>query len=470
VSRVGGPTSSTTPQRPHRRRGVLALLVLVVVLVLTGVAVVVRGVGDDDDDSGATAATTPVVLSNQPADLDQTLEATVGSLREFWAAEFPRIYDERFEDLAGGIQPKTEDSPPWTCNRERLTYDDIRGNAFYCGGEGDDYIAYDAASLMPELNKSFGAITPAIVLAHEFGHAVQHRAAVDAPSVVIELQADCLAGAWVAFAQTSGSDPLAVDETALDSSVRAIPVLRDQPGTAAINPNAHGLGFDRVNALQTGYESGPGRCATFPDGNVVVTELPFRTPAEFQTRGNLEFRAAVRFFVDHLDSFWAVAQPQIRGAPAYRRPARIPASSALLPECRADPGYDREAVTAYCVPSNTVSWRTASLAGLHVTIGDMATGAALSESWARAAQAQAGLFATGAAAELQQVCFTGAWLSAIASSRSPFQLSPGDIDEALLTVLSPLSRDEAEAVQTASFERTDALRSGLLDGLPTCLR
>src|SRR6187200_1747717 len=147
VSRVGGPTSSTTPQRPHRRRGVLALLVMVVVLVLTGVAVVVRGVGDDDDDSGATAATTPVVLSNQPTDLDQTLEATVGSLREFWAAEFPRIYDERFEDLAGGIQPKTEDSPPWTCNRERLTYDDIRGNAFYCGGGGDDYIAYDAASL-----------------------------------------------------------------------------------------------------------------------------------------------------------------------------------------------------------------------------------------------------------------------------------------------------------------------------------
>jgi hypothetical protein len=203
---------------------------------------------------------------------------------------------------------------------------------------------------------------------------------------------------------------------------------------------------------------------------VVVTELPFRTPAEIQTRGNLEFRAAVPFFVGHLDGYWAAAQPRIQGAPAYRRPARNTTPSPLLPDCAADPGYDREAVTAYCVPSNTVSWRTASLAGLHVTIGDMATGAALSESWARAAQAQAGLFATGAAAELQQVCFTGAWLSAIASSRSPVQLSPGDIDEALLTVLSPLSRNETEAVQSASFERTDALRSGLLDGLRTCLR
>ena len=449
----------------------LALAGLVVVLVLVAVAVViVRAVGDDDDDSGTTAATTSVDLLNRPADLDQTLEATAGSLREFWATELPRIYDEPFEDLAGGIQPKTEGSPPWTCNGERLTYDDIRGNAFYCGGEDDDYIAYDAAYLLPRLNESFGALTPAVVLAHEFGHAVQRRAEVDAPSVVIELQADCFAGAWVAYAQTSASDPVIVDETALDSSIRAIPLLRDQPGTAATNPKAHGLGFDRVNAFQTGYESGADRCATFPDGNVVVTELPFRTPAELQTGGNLDFGAAVPFFVGHLDSYWAVALPQIPGAPAYQRPDRNPAPSPPLPDCAGDPGYDREAVTAYCAPSNTVSWATAPLARLHVAIGDLATGAALSESWARAAQAQAALSTTGAAAELQQVCFTGAWVSAIASSRSPVQLSPGDVDEALLTVLSPLSADEADAVQSTSFERADALRTGLLDGLPACLR
>ena len=448
----------------------LALAGLVVVLVLVAVAVViVIVVGDDDDDSGTTAATTSVDLLNRPADLDQTLEATAGSLREFWATELPRIYDEPFEDLAGGIQPKTEGSPPWICNGERLTYDDIRGNAFYCGGEDDDYIAYDAAYLMPRLNESFGALTPAVVLAHEFGHAVQHRAEVDAPSVVIELQADCFAGAWVAYAQTSAGDPVNVEESALDSSIRAIPLLRDQPGTAATNPNAHGLGFDRVNAFQTGYESGAGRCATFPDGNVVVTELPFRTPAELHTRGNLDFGAAVPFFVGHLDSYWAVTLPQIPGAPAYQRPARNPVPSPPLPDCAADPGYDPEAVTAYCVPSHIVSWATAPLARLHVAIGDMATGAALSESWARAAQAQADLSTTGAAAELQQVCFTGAWVSAIASSRSPVQLSPGDVDEALLTVLNPLSMDEADAVQSTSFERTDALRTGLLDGLPACL-
>ncbi len=282
MSQVGGPSPSTTPQHPHRHTGVLAVVVLVLVAVAV---VIVRVVGDDADDSGTTAVRTSVDLRNRPADVDQTLVATTGSLREFWSAELPRIYHKPFEDLAGGIQPKTEDSSPWTCNGERVTYHDIRGNAFYCGGRNDDYIAYDAAYLMPKLNESFGALTSAVVLAHEFGHAVQHRAGVNAPSVLIELQADCFAGAWVAYAQTSANDPVTVDEAALDGSIRAIPLLRDQPGTAATNTQAHGLGFDRVNAFQTGYESGADRCATFPNGNVVVTELPFRTPAELQTGG-----------------------------------------------------------------------------------------------------------------------------------------------------------------------------------------
>jgi hypothetical protein len=42
-------------------------------------------------------------------------------------------------------------------------------------------------------------------------------------------------------------------------------------------------------------------------------------------------------------------------ATEYRRPTRNPAPSPPLPGCAADPGYDREAVTAYCAPSNTVS-------------------------------------------------------------------------------------------------------------------
>jgi hypothetical protein len=40
----------------------------------------------------------------------------------------------------------------------------------------------------------------------------------------------------------------------------------------------------------------------------------------------------------------------------------------------------------------------------------------------------------------------------------------------LFAVLTPLSTDETKAVQSTSFERTDALRTGLLDGLAACLK
>jgi hypothetical protein len=111
------------------------------------------------------------------------------------------------------------------------------------------------------------------VLDHETGHAVQARADVDAPSVVRELQADCFAGSWTHFAETSG--PAAVELT--DGALATILTLRDQPGRSAAAQQAHGLGFDRVNAFQTGYEQGAANRVRFPQQGVVTTELPFRT-------------------------------------------------------------------------------------------------------------------------------------------------------------------------------------------------
>ena len=297
----------------------------------------------------------------------------------------------------------------------------IKGNAFYCGGQGDDYIAYDAAFLLPKLNKTFGALAPAVVLAHEMGHAIQARVGIKAPSVVIELQADCFAGAWVANAQKSAKDPVVIDEPALDSSVRAILALRDQPGTPATNPQAHGLAFDRVNAFQT------------------LTDL--------QTGGNIGFKEAVPFFNGHLDAFWPLALRKLDAGATYHRPDTAPAAGPPLLACPSDPGYDRQAVSAYCVPTNTVSWATSELAQLHQRIGDMATGAVLSDGWARAAQSQAGPQTSDVDAELQRVCFTGSWVLTIASATSPVHLSPGDIDEVLFTVLTPTSPKPDTRVQ-----------------------
>jgi predicted metalloprotease len=489
MTQPAAPVGSGTPPRPRSHRALLILVAALVAALLVAVAIIVVLVIDssdddgseNDDNDGAVPTSTPtagpsraaagssVDLGAEPGELPATLDATAASLRQFWSTEFEEVYGQPFQDLAGGLQPKTPDSPPWTCGGQQVTYADIKGNAFYCGGPDDDYIAYDAAFLLPQLNKTFGALTPSVVLAHEMGHAIQARAQVEAPSVITELQADCFAGAWVAYAESSDSDPVSIEESALDSSIRAIPALRDQPGTAATNPQAHGLAFDRVHAYQTGYEEGVPRCATFPTGEVVVTELPFRTVTEALTQGNLDYAAAVPFFTRFLTAFWSASLDDVSAGATYDPPVLDPEAAPPLPACPGDTGYDGQAVTAYCSPSNTVSWATTALERLHTQIGDMATAAALSDSWARSAQAQAGLPTSGTQAELQRVCFTGAWVAAIAADQtSPNRLSPGDIDEALIAVLTPLARDEVDLVESTSFERADALRAGVLHGLAAC--
>jgi predicted metalloprotease len=466
--------------------GALAIVVAVVAVV-TVLAVVARQRDGDpgsalsrpepaastsavpSDPAQPEAAADTVALGSAPGSLTTTLAATEDSLQTFWTDQLPAVFDKQFTELRGGFQPKTPSSEGWTCGGKKLSYSDVKDNAFYCGGAGDDYIAYDAADLLPALDKEYGALTPSVVLAHEMGHAIQARVGVQAPSVVMELQADCFAGAWVAFAQSSGADAVSIEESGLDTSVRALPTLRDQPGTPATNAGAHGLAFDRVNAFQTGYEQGAARCATFPKGNVTVTELPFRTVAEAQSGGDLAYQDTVPFVVERLDTFWSAALPELRKGATWAAPQPSPVAQPPLPSCADDSGYDPQAVAAYCGSSNSVAWADAVLAQVHQRIGDLGTATTLSLAWARSAQQQAGLPTTGTGADVQQVCLTGAWVASLAAQRnSQVSLSPGDIDEGLITVLSPLAPGESSEVRGTSFERADAYRTGLLRGLGAC--
>jgi predicted metalloprotease len=379
---------------------------------------------------------------------------------DFWAKEFPSVYDKGFQQLRGGFQAKTPQSPPFSCAGRRQTYDDLKGNAFYCGGPDDDYIAYDATQLFPQLNNEFGGIAPAVVLAHEMGHAIQRRAEVDAPSVVTELQADCFAGSWLRYTEKTSADPVDLAGGALDTSISTILVLRDQPGTPATNPQAHGLGFDRVNAFQTGYEGGTSECATFPEGRAVTTELPFRTVTEARTGGNLPFGEAVPVLSGSLDAYWTGAFPQVAPGKTFDRPGRTPVDRRPEANCVVEVG------AGYCSDDNSVVQVTPELLQAHQRIGDLATGAALSNAWGLAAQSQAGRSPSGRESGLQRDCFTGAWISTLAGDGpAGTSLSPGDVDEVLATIVAG-SVDQAD--RGGAFERTAAMRRGLFDGIGAC--
>lgn len=451
--------------RVRAERGAIGgLLLFVVVLALTAV---VATVSITRPEAGGES----LRLGREEARPDDATSAAIESLRAYWSAELPATYQKTFLDLAGGYQPKTPESPPFSCGGQRLTYDDLRGNAFYCGGPDDDYIAWDAALLFPRLTERYGGIAPAIVLAHELGHAIQARVQVRTASVVQELQADCFAGSWTKYAETSDEDPVVLADGALDSAVATVLTLRDQPGTPATAPQAHGLGFDRVNAFQTGYEHGAERCAEFPTEGVVTTELPFRTEAEAATGGNLPLNQAVPLLTESLDQFWSAALPRIADGVRFDTPTLNPVRTTELPDCPSDPDPDDDGVAEYCASTDSVDLLARDAATLHAQIGDLGSGTALSEAWGGAAQAQAELPVTGREAGLQRDCFTGAWLASLAADGlANSLLSPGDLDEALTTIVVSTFRDDGRRRDRGgAFERTRSLRTGVFEGLDACL-
>jgi predicted metalloprotease len=409
-----------------------------------------------------------VSVGRSPSPGTDITTAAQRSLVQYWRAEMPKVYQQEFVELAGGFQAKTPQSEVFTCGGQPQTYDDLRGNAFYCGG-GEDYIAWDAAELFPRLNQQFGSSAPAIVLAHEMGHAIQARVGVDAPSVVRELQADCFAGSWIRFAETSTTDPISLTDGALDSAVATILTLRDQPGTAATAPQAHGLGFDRVNAFQTGYEHGAERCAQFPEQGVVSTELPFRTVSEALTGGNLPYPEAVELLSATLNDFWSAAVPRVRPGETFAVPELNPTADDELPACPGD--LEPSDLSQYCAATTSIDWLDPRLQLAHERIGDLATGAVLSEAWAEAAQSQTGLRTSGRQAGLQRDCFTGAWLAYLAQGDLPnSQLSPGDLDEALTAIVaSSFTADGRRTDRGGAFDRTKSLRTGVFESLTGCL-
>src|SRR3954471_10110628 len=118
------------------------------------------------------------------------------------------------------------------------------------------------------LRQRFGPMSVVVVLAHEFGHAVQYRLGDKAnmtkstPTIVKEQQADCFAGGyfrWVAekkskYFQMSTSE-------GLNQVMASLYFIRDHAGGSAVQRGAHGSAFDRTYAFQFGFERTPKDCA-----------------------------------------------------------------------------------------------------------------------------------------------------------------------------------------------------------------
>jgi predicted metalloprotease len=157
---------------------------------------------------------------------------------------------------------------------------------FYCPPEETVYIDPTFFALMRErFGASAGPLAQLYVLAHEYGHHVQHITGImeqfpnngtgpDSNGVRIELQADCFAGAWVGSMTEERDEngvpyldaptPQQIADALNAAGTVGDDHIQEQSG-AFINPESwtHGSSEQRQRWFEAGYQNGLQACDTF---------------------------------------------------------------------------------------------------------------------------------------------------------------------------------------------------------------
>ena len=325
----------------RRSRAPRPALVLAAVLVLLGVSgcvsVVVGRPGAQQSPQRPPDGEV-VIVGASTSDVDVQARNALADLEVYWAEQFPDVFGTEFRPLAGGyfsVDPYSSDPREFPqgvgCG---LDLQQAASNAFYCQDErspNSDAITYDR-EFLAELAGDYGRFLPALVMAHEFGHAVQARVGMPRASIVAETQADCLAGAWTAWVAAGEAEHSGLREPELDELLRGYFLLRDPVGTSTAEESAHGSYFDRVSGFQDGFDGGPATCRDEFGPDRLFTQGTFRDDDDRLAGGNTTYSNLLEIVDVSLPTVWQQAfrdvfdqrfrPPDIEPFAGRARPAR----------------------------------------------------------------------------------------------------------------------------------------------------
>ncbi|MBH0777542.1 metallopeptidase [Nocardia sp. NEAU-351] len=423
----------------------------------------------------ANAPDTPLTATNGDGGATDKLALNaVDDIQAYWREEYPKYFDGAFTPVERLLSWNAK--APRTQAKEfckETTYHLV--NAAYC--RLDNSIGWDREVLLPTMEETFGKMAVVMVLAHEYGHAIQNMAKiVDAkdPVIVKEQQADCFAGAFMRHTAEGKSPHFTINTSdGLNSVLAATVAIRDSDPDDP--ESVHGSAFERVTAVQIGFTDGPEACR-----GIDIDEIN-------QRRGNLpqsfDGDYARGEYPITKDSLLELAKA-LNSILPVQKPPTFDYSGASI-DCR--DGTTTPPVS-YCPAKNTIATDVTELAErgvadqdadnplpLKVT-GDYNGYVVFISRYTLAVQQGHAQKLVGAKTGLRAACLAGVVTGKLsdpnrAKNEGDITLSAGDLDEAVSGLLTDgLAASDVQGKTVPSgFSRVDAFRAGVLNGENTCM-
>ncbi|QUH04637.1 neutral zinc metallopeptidase [Saccharopolyspora erythraea] len=426
--------------------------------------------GPSGPKAGAPEASMPVEGTDN-GEMDKLARNAVADVDEFWAEEFPDAFGgKKFDPVKRLVSYDSAGPGATVCGENTAGL----VNAFYC--PTDDLIAWDRGGLLPQLESSFGSMSVVAVIAHEMGHAIQHRAGIvtaNDPTIVLEQQADCFTGAYFRHVAEDRSKYFEVSTgEGLNQVMGVLSSIRDPIGSDFKDTSAHGSSFDRVTAFQYGFSDGAKRCADMDAADVKQRTTQF----EFWKQGQ---ESDLPISQENIDVVEKSLQEVFKDTGA--EPPSITTSRTACS------GVEATNPAGYCPDTNTVSLNMEELRKIGTPpaqdeaatgYGDFAAYAQVASRYALSVQKAAGLSLDDEAAGLRTACLVGSWSGLLIEDpigqRNPvgkLRVAPGDIDEGVAALLGEDSLIAANVngeQVPAGFARVEAFRVGFQEGFAPC--
>lgn len=416
------------------------------------------------------------VESTDGGKIDELAANAVSDIEDYWNNAYTDSFNGQFSPVEALIS--------WDANGfdntafcGQNTYGLV--NAAFC--DDDNTIGWDRGQLLPSLQKSYGDMGVALVLAHEYGHAIQHEAGLDkkgSPTLVAEQQADCFAGSYMRWV-AEGKSPRFTLSTGdgLNNVLATMIGFRDPvlaEGNLEAGKDEHGSAFERISAFQFGFTDGPSACKAIDMREIEQRrgDLPVLLH-EDETGETPVTEQSVRSIADAMVILF--------------KPSNPPQLSFKASDADGCADARPSPPASYCPATNTIAIDLPQLQALGTQSDDKDGGLANGDNTAYSVlvsrymqaiqHAHGGVALDSADAALRTACLTG--VASVKMSKTvttadgnTIALTAGDVDEAVSGMLTnglAASDVNGESVPSG-FSRIDAFRVGVLGDEPRCYK